>query len=112
MKRIEAIIRPEKLGEVKAALLELGHAGITVNEVRGHGIERGISQQWRGETYSVDLIPKVSIMAVVHDHEVNDVLDIIVHASRTDHIGDGKIFVTAVEQVVRVRTGETGVDAI
>ena len=112
MKRIEAIVRPERLEAVKEALVSLGHAGVTVSEVKGHGIQRGITQQWRGEEYHVDMLPKVSIVAVVHDHEVGDVTDAIVKAARTDRIGDGKIFVSSVEQVIRIRTGETGPEAL
>ena len=112
MKRIEAIVRPERLDAVKTALVELGHNGLTVSEVKGHGIQKGITQQWRGEEYVIDLLPKVSIIAVVHDHEVADCADAIVKAARTDRIGDGKIFVTPVEQVIRIRTGETGPEAV
>jgi nitrogen regulatory protein P-II 1 len=112
MKRIEAIIRPERLQAVKEALIDTGHAGLTVYDVQGHGTQKGISQQWRGQEYSVDLLPKISIVAVVHDHEVPDVIDVISRVARTDRIGDGKIFVTPIEQVVRVRTGESGSEAL
>lgn len=112
MKRIEAIVRPERLDAVKSALVELGHNGLTVSEVKGHGIQKGITQQWRGEEYVIDLLPKVSIIAVVHDHEVQDCTDAIMKSARTDRIGDGKIFVTPVEQVMRIRTGEVGPEAL
>lgn len=112
MKRIEAIVRPDKLEEVKDALISMGHCGLTVYEVKGHGIQKGITQQWRGHEYSIDLLPKVSVMAVVNDHEVADVVESICAAARTDRIGDGKIFVTPVEQVVRIRTGESGTEAV
>jgi len=112
MKRIEAIIRPESLEPVKEALIGLGHAGLTVTEVKGHGIQKGITQHWRGQEYSIDLLPKVSIVAVVNDHEVSDVIESITSAARTDRIGDGKIFVSPIEQVVRIRTGESGTDAL
>lgn len=112
MKRIEAIVRPEKLEAVKEALTGLGHAGLTVTEVKGHGIQKGITQHWRGQEYSIDLLPKVSIVAVVNDHEVTDVIESIVSVARTDRIGDGKIFVTEVEQVIRIRTGESGTEAL
>jgi nitrogen regulatory protein P-II 1 len=112
MKRIEAIIRPEKVHDVKEALIAMGHAGLTLYDVQGHGTQKGISQQWRGQEYSVDLLPKTSVVVVVHDHEVQDVVDLITHVARTDRIGDGKIFITPVEQVIRVRTGETGSDAL
>ena len=112
MKRIEAIIRPEKVQVVKAALIEMGHAGLTIYDVQGHGTQKGISQHWRGQEYSVDLLPKVAVVVVAHDHEVQDIVDVITRIARTDRIGDGKIFVTPVEQVVRVRTGETGAEAL
>jgi nitrogen regulatory protein PII len=112
MKRIEAIIRPESLEPVKESLVGLGHAGLTVTEVKGHGIQKGITQSWRGHEYTIDLLPKVSIVAVVNDHEVGDVLEAITTAARTDRIGDGKIFVSPIEQVVRIRTGESGMDAL
>jgi nitrogen regulatory protein P-II 1 len=108
MKRIEAIVRPERVEEVKTALVSLGHAGLTVSEVKGHGIQKGITQQWRGQEYCIDLLPKVSVMAVVHDHEVTDAVDAISAAARTGRIGDGKIFVSPVEEVIRIRTGEIG----
>jgi len=112
VKRIEAIVRPEKLEAVKDVLVSLGHAGLTVYEVKGHGIQRGITQHWRGEEYQVDLLPKVSIVAVVNDHEVADMVDQIVKVARTDRIGDGKIFVSPVEEVIRIRTGESGAEAL
>ena len=112
MKRIEAIIRPERLEAAKDALVALGHKGLTVTEVKGHGAQKGIVQQWRGEEYVIDLLPKVSLIAVVHDHEVNDVIDVLVKVARTGRIGDGKIFISPIEQVVRVRTGETGPEAL
>jgi nitrogen regulatory protein P-II 1 len=112
VKRIEAIIRPERLQAVKEALIEMGHAGLTIYDVHGHGAQRGIHQQWRGQEYHVDLLPKMSVMIAVHDHEVQDIIDVITRIARTDRIGDGKIFVTPIEQVVRVRTGETGAAAL
>jgi nitrogen regulatory protein P-II 1 len=112
MKRVEAIVRPEKLEAVKEALVDLGHAGLTVTEVKGHGIQKGVTQQWRGQEYTIDLLPKVSVVAVVNDGDVDEVIASIVSAAKTDRIGDGKIFVSAVEQVVRIRTGESGSDAV
>jgi len=112
MKCVEAIVRPEGVEAVKDALVALGHNGLTVAEVKGHGIQKGITQQWRGEEYVIDLLPKVSVTAVVHDHEVADVADAIVMAARTDRIGDGKIFITNVEDVIRIRTGESGAEAL
>jgi nitrogen regulatory protein P-II 1 len=112
MKRIEAIVRPDRLEAVKDALVALGHAGLTVVEVKGHGVQKGITQQWRGQEYSIDLLPKVSIVAVVNDHEVSEAIEVISAAARTDRIGDGKIFISPIEQVVRIRTGESGVAAV
>ncbi len=112
MKRIEATIRPERLHEVKEALVALGVRGMTVYEARGHGIQGGVTQQWRGEEYVVDLLPKVTIVVVLNEHEVADCLDVIVRTARTGRIGDGKVFVSDVEQAVRVRTGETGSEAL
>lgn len=112
MKRVEAIIRPERLEAVKSSLTAAGVLGLTVTDVRGHGIQNGLTQQWRGSDYTVDLLPKVSVVTVVNDHEVEDVVQSIVIAARTDRIGDGKIFVSPVEQVVRIRTGETGTEAV
>ncbi len=112
MKKVEAIVRPERLEAVKEALVGLGHAGLTVTEVKGHGIQKGITQQWRGQEYSIDLLPKVMVMAVLHDHEVADALRVISEAARTGMIGDGKIFVSPVEDIVRIRTGETGTEAV
>lgn len=108
MKRIEAIIRPDRVDEVKRALRDLGHHGVTVWEVRGHGLQDGVGQRWRGSEYRVDLLPKASVVAVVHDHEAKDATEAIVAAARTGLIGDGKIFVSQVDEVIRIRTGETG----
>ncbi len=112
MKRIEAIFRPDRLPAVKQALEDTGHAGLTVVEVRGHGIQKGVVQQWRGQEYTIDLLPKTMVVAVVHDHEVDDALEAIAKAARTGMIGDGKIFVSDVARVMRIRTGEQGPDAV
>jgi nitrogen regulatory protein P-II 1 len=112
MKKIMAIIRPEKITEVKLALEEKGFIGLTVTEVKGRGRQRGILQQWRGREYRVDMLPKVKLEIVVHDDEVEDVIQTIVSAARTGKIGDGKIFVSDVLEVVRVRTGERGREAL
>jgi nitrogen regulatory protein P-II 1 len=112
MKRVEAIVRSEKLEAVKAALIDVGHAGLTVTEVKGHGIQKGVSQQWRGQEYTIDLLPKISVAAVVNDHEVREVIEAVVSAARTGRIGDGKIFVSDVSEVVRIRTGEMGPEAL
>jgi nitrogen regulatory protein PII len=112
MKRVEAIIRPERLDAVKEAVTGLGHMGLTVTEVKGHGTQGGISQHWRGAEYVIDLLPKVSLVAVVNDHEVADVVAVIQKAARTDRIGDGKIFISPIEEAIRVRTGESGPEAL
>ncbi len=112
MKKIEAIFRPERLEDVREALDTLERAGLTVFEVKGHGIQRGLSQQWRGAEYHVALVPKVMVMAVVHDHEVQETIETVISVARTGNMGDGKIFVTPVEQAIRVRTGETGPQAL
>lgn len=112
MKKIEAIFRPEKLEDVRESLDALERAGLTVFEVKGHGIQRGLSQQWRGAEYHVSLVPKVMVMAVVHDHEVQETIETVISVARTGNMGDGKIFVTPVEQAIRVRTGETGPQAL
>jgi nitrogen regulatory protein P-II 1 len=112
MKRITAIIKPFKLDEVREALGEVGVAGLTVTEVKGFGRQRGHTELYRGAEYVVDFLPKVKIEVVVSDSALDGAIDAIVKAARTGRIGDGKIFVTAVEQVIRIRTGETNEDAI
>jgi len=112
MKRITAIIKPFKLDEVREALGEVGVAGLTVTEVKGFGRQRGHTELYRGAEYVVDFLPKVKIEVVVSDIALDGAIDAIVKAARTGRIGDGKIFVTAVEQVIRIRTGETNEDAI
>lgn len=112
MKKIIAIIRPSKLEEVKKALLESGFAGMTIHDVRGHGRQLGITERYRGSDYRVDLLPKVQIDMVVKDDDVTKAVDIIVRIARTGDIGDGKIFIHPVEEVVRIRTGEKGESAI
>lgn len=112
MKKVEAIFRPEKLDDVRSALDSLERVGMTVFEVKGHGVQGGLTQHWRGEEYHVSLVPKVMVMAVVHDHEVQEAIETISSVARTGVMGDGKIFVTPVEQALRVRTGEAGPQAI
>lgn len=112
MKKIEAIIRPERLGIIRGALEELGYPGITISDVKGHGKQRGITQQWRGQEYKVDLLPKLKLEIVVLDDDVTNTVNAIVRAGRTGEIGDGKIFVLPVENVVRVRTGDRDENAI
>jgi nitrogen regulatory protein P-II 1 len=112
MKKIEAIIKPFKLDEVREALSDVGVSGLTVTEVKGFGRQKGHTELYRGAEYVVDFLPKVKIEIVVPDPLVETAIDSIVKAARTGKIGDGKIFVSNVEQVVRIRTGETGVDAV
>ena len=112
MKFVVAVIKPFKLDEVREALSEIGVQGITVTEVKGFGRQKGHTELYRGAEYVVDFLPKVKIEVVLVDDMVEAAIEAIVSAARTDKIGDGKIFVTPVEQVLRIRTGETGEDAI
>ena len=112
MKKIEAVIKPFKLDEVKEALHEVGLQGITVVEARGFGRQKGHTELYRGAEYVVDFLPKVKIELVCEDAVVERAVEAIVAAARTSRIGDGKIFVSPVEEVVRIRTGERGEDAI
>jgi len=112
MKKIEAIIRPEKLEPVRAALAEIGILGMTVTEVSGRGRQKGIALQWRVGEYRVEFLPKVRIEIVVLDEDVSQALNVIVRRARTGERGDGKIFVVPVDNAVRVRTGEEGERAI
>jgi nitrogen regulatory protein P-II 1 len=112
MKKIEAIIKPFKLDEVKEALQEAGLQGITVSEARGFGRQRGHTELYRGAEYIVDFLPKVKIEVVVEDDMVEKTVEAIVNAAKTGRIGDGKIFILPVEDVIRIRTGERGSDAI
>ena len=112
MKKIEAVIKPFKLDEVKAALAQVGVQGLTVSEVRGFGRQKGHKEQYRGAEYTVDLVPKVKIEVVVADGAVASVVEAVTRAARTGEIGDGKIFVSPLEQVIRIRTGEKGEAAV
>ncbi|HRQ58042.1 MAG TPA: P-II family nitrogen regulator [Azoarcus taiwanensis] len=112
MKKIEAIIKPFKLDEVRETLSEVGINGLTVTEVKGFGRQKGHTELYRGAEYVVDFLPKIKVEIVVGDELVEPAVEAIIKAARTGKIGDGKIFVTSVEQVVRIRTGETGEDAI
>ncbi len=112
MKKIEAIIKPFKLDEVKEALGEIGVHGMTVTEVKGFGRTGGKKEVYRGSAYVVDFVPKVKLEIIVADDAVRQVVAAITEAARTGRIGDGKIFVTPVDEVIRIRTGETGEDAI
>jgi nitrogen regulatory protein PII len=112
MKQIEAIIKPFQLEEVKQALTKLGVEGMTVSEVQGFGRQKGHSELYRGAEYSIDYLPKVKIEILVPDEKAVQVVDTIVTAARTGKIGDGKIVITPVEEVIRIRTGERGAEAI
>jgi len=112
MKKIEAIIKPFKLDEVRESLSEIGVAGLTVTEVKGFGRQKGHTELYRGAEYVVDFLPKVKIELIVREEDVERAIEAVVKAARTGKIGDGKIFVTAVEQVVRIRTGESGEAAV
>ena len=112
MKLITSIIKPFKLDEVREALAEVGVTGLTVTEVKGFGRQKGHTELYRGAEYSVDFLPRVKIEAVVSDDRLEAALDAITKAAHTGKIGDGKIFVTAVEQVIRIRTGETNEAAV
>jgi nitrogen regulatory protein P-II 1 len=112
MKKIEAIIKPFKLDEVKDALNGIGIKGMTVSEVKGYGRQKGHTEIYRGAEYVVDFIPKIKMEIIVDDEQVDQVIDTLIKVARTGKIGDGKIFVLPVERVVRVRTGETGSEAV
>lgn len=112
MKKVEAVIKPFKLDEVKEALNEIGIQGITVSEVKGFGRQKGHTELYRGAEYVVDFIPKIKLEIIVSDAILPQVVEAIEKSAKTGRIGDGKIFVTPVEAVVRIRTGETGEDAL
>ena len=112
MKKIEAIIRVEKLEEVKTALEKKGFIGLTVTEVKGRGAQKGIMLEWRAGEYRVEFLPKLKLELVVDDPSLDTALDLIVETARTGKIGDGKIFVSTIDEVVRVRTGEKGKQAV
>ncbi|MBV9059895.1 MAG: P-II family nitrogen regulator [Pseudonocardiales bacterium] len=112
MMLVTAIVKPFTLGDIKAALEHLGVFGMTVSEVQGHGRQKGHTEVYRGVEYAVDFVPKVRVDIVVDEAQVNKTIDALIEAARTGKIGDGKIWVTPVETVVRVRTGERGLDAL
>lgn len=112
MKKIEAIIRPYKLEDVKEALEEIGISGITISDVKGYGRQKGHTELYRGAEYTVDFIPKIKIEIIIKDEILEDVIKIITNYSKTNRIGDGKIFVYNVEEVIRIRTGERGEEAV
>ena len=112
MKKVEAIIKPFKLDEVKQALSEIGVAGLTATEVKGFGRQKGHTELYRGAEYVVDFLPKVKVEVVVSDQLVGRVVEVVERAAKTGRIGDGKIFVVPVEEVIRIRTGERGDEAL
>ena len=112
MKKIEAIIKPFKLEEVKEALAEVGVQGMTVTEVKGFGRQKGHTEIYRGSEYTVDFLPKVKIEIIVDDDQADSVAEVIVKSANTGKIGDGKVFISGVDQAIRIRTGETGSDAL
>ncbi|HLO51804.1 MAG: P-II family nitrogen regulator [Oscillatoriales cyanobacterium RU_3_3] len=112
MKKVEAIIRPFKLDEVKIALVNAGIVGMTVSEVRGFGRQKGQTERYRGSEYTVEFLQKLKVEIVVENDQVDMVVDKIIAASRTGEIGDGKIFISPVEQIIRIRTGEKNLEAI
>lgn len=112
MRKIEAIIKPFKLDDVKEALLEIGIKGMTVSEVRGFGRQKGHTELYRGSEYRIDFLPKIKIEIVVPEDKVDKVVDVILSTARTGQVGDGKIFIYPLEEVVRIRTGESGEDAL
>jgi nitrogen regulatory protein P-II 1 len=112
MKKIEAVIKPFKLEDVKDALAEIGITGMTVSEVKGYGRQKGHSELYRGAEYVVDFLPKIKMEMVVDDDTVDQVINTVVEAARTGKIGDGKIFVSDIDKIVRIRTGETDSEAV
>jgi len=112
MKRVEAVIKPFKLEDVKDSLAEIGITGMTVSEVKGYGRQKGHSELYRGAEYVVDFLPKIKLEMIVDDKDVDHVTETIIEAARTGKIGDGKIFVSDIEKIIRIRTGETDVEAI
>lgn len=112
MKKIEAIIRPFKLEEVKEALVEEGIRGLTISEVRGYGRQKGHTETYRGSEYRIEFVPKIKMEVIVEDSKVEKIVDAILKTAKTGQVGDGKIFIYNVEDVVRIRTGESGKDAL
>ncbi len=112
MKKIEAIIRPEKVDDIRQALETVGFPGVAISEVEGHGKQKGVVQQWRGEQYRVELLPKVRLEVVASDSQAENIVNAIQNAAKTGSVGDGKIFVSSVDQVIRIRTGESGDKAL
>ncbi len=112
MKKIEAIIRPEKLDEVRKALETAGYPGITITQIEGHGRQKGLTQQWRGEIYKVDLLSKTKVEIVVSDKDQEKLITAIQKVAGTGNVGDGKIFVSNIDEAIRIRTGERGEKAL
>lgn len=112
MKKVEVIIRPEKLDAVHRALEKVGYAGVMISEIEGHGKQKGVIQQWRGEKYKVEFLPKIKVEIVVKDSEVERITKTIIESARTGEIGDGKIFIYPVDNAIRIRTGEKGDEAL
>ena len=112
MKKIEAIVRPEKVDDIRKALEKAGYPGVTITEVEGHGKQKGVTRQWRGESYKVDLLPKVKLELIVSDKDADRLTSAIVSAAKTGAVGDGKLFISDVKEAVRIRTGEKGEDAL
>jgi len=112
MKKIEAIIRPEKVDDVRKAIEAVGYPGLTITEAEGHGKQKGVTQQWRGETYRVEFLPKVKLELVVGDADVEKIVKAIISAAKTGAVGDGKIFVSDIRDAIKIRTGERGESAL
>ena len=112
MKKLEVIIRPEKLEVVRQAMEAVGYPGITLTEAEGHGKQKGMTQQWRGETYRVAFLPKMKLEIVIADADLEKTIQAVTKAARTGAVGDGKIFVSDIRDVVRIRTGERGEEAL
>ena len=112
MKKIEAIVRPEKVDEIRKALEKAGYPGVTISEVEGHGKQKGVTRQWRGESYKVDLLPKVKLELVVSDKDAERLISALASTAKTGAVGDGKIFISEVKDAVRIRTGERGEEAL
>ena len=112
MKKIEAIIRPFKLDEVKESLLQIGINGMTITEVRGFGRQRGHTELYRGNEYRIEFLPKIKIEVVTEANRVEEIIDVLLSSAKTDQIGDGKVFVSDLDEVIRIRTGESGTEAI
>lgn len=112
MKKIEAIVRPEKIEDVRKALSAVGCLGMMLTEIEGHGRQKGLTQQWRGEKYKLELIPKIKIEVVVKDNEVDRIVNTLLTTARTGEVGDGKIFIYNIEEAIRIRTAEKGESAL